>query len=74
MSHDFYGALNLLLSSTHKEIKKRYYELAKVHHPDKVRSDRPFILKMELIEAHTDQFGSDRFHPHPASLGDSEGR
>lgn len=40
MSADFYAILDLLPSATQDAIKRRYYDLAKVHHPDKVRGAR----------------------------------
>jgi len=78
MSADFYAVLQLLPSATQEDIRRRYYELAKVHHPDKVcllLSLSCFSVDVSLTRLIVVSAGllNFRLHSGSASLGNVEG-
>ncbi|MCK9476369.1 MAG: DnaJ domain-containing protein [Candidatus Muirbacterium halophilum] len=58
LTKDYYTILGITKNSTEKEIKKAYYNLSKIYHPDKNKESNPKIFT-DIVEAYS-ILGSDK--------------
>lgn len=52
LTKDYYTILGITKNSTEKEIKKAYYNLSKIYHPDKNKESNPQIFT-DIVEAYS---------------------